>query len=417
MSESFDIVIVGGGLVGASLACALADSGLHIAVVDAASMDADGPGRDSAPRFDERSIALAYGASRIFKGIGVWSLMQEAGLTPIHSIHVSDRQHAGLTRLHREDEAVDALGYIVPMRVMGAALVQRMSQLENVTQYCPASVASIHIMGDGAQVEIESAGKKQTLETKLVIGADGIHSVVRDAMGVALNAVDYHQHAVIANIATEFAHVNVAYERFTETGPMAVLPLADDASGLHRSALVWTVNEKDSNELMSLDEDIFLARLQGRFGNRLGKIIKVGTRSCFPLGLQYAKEQIAERVALIGNAAHTLHPVAGQGFNLGLRDVAVMAQVLTDAQRAGEDIGSLQVLQRYAEWRRRDHRRVVGFTDGLVRLFSNNAPPLVMARNLGLVLADVFPPIKRLITRQAMGLSGKLPRLSRGLKL
>lgn len=417
MSEHFDLIIVGGGLVGASLACALAESGLQIAVVDAASPDVTHAEANSAPRFDERSIALAYGASRIFRSIGVWPLLHAAGLTPIHTIHVSDRQHAGLTRLHREDESVDALGYIVPMRVMGAALVEKMSQLENVTQYCPASVTSMHISAGSAQVEIESANKKQTLESKLVIGADGIHSVVRDAMGVALNAVDYHQHAVIANIATEFAHANVAYERFTETGPMAVLPLADDAAGLHRSALVWTVNEKDSSELMSLDEATFLARLQERFGNRLGRITKVGKRSCFPLGLQYAKEQIGERVALIGNAAHTLHPVAGQGFNLGLRDVAVMAQVLTDAQRAGEDIGSLQVLQKYADWRRRDHRRVVGFTDGLVRLFSNNAPPLVMARNLGLVLADVFPPIKRLITRQAMGLSGKLPRLSRGLKL
>jgi 2-octaprenyl-6-methoxyphenol hydroxylase len=198
---------------------------------------------------------------------------------------------------------------------------------------------------------------------------------------------------------------------------MAMLPLADSEQGEHRAALVWTVAAADSDALMALDDAGFLQRLQARFGYRLGRLTRVGERSCFPLGLSYVREHVRERVALLGNAAHTLHPVAGQGFNLGLRDVAVMAQVLVDAQRNGEDIGSLAVLQRYADWRKRDHRRVIGFTDSLVRVFSNNFPPLAVARNAGLVLADIFPPIKRLITRQAMGLSGKLPRLARGLKL
>lgn len=411
MNLDYDIIIVGGGLVGASLACALADSRLKVAVVDAAT-----PASNVAGRFDERTIALAWGARRIFEAVGVWQEIA-ADAMPIHTIHVSDRNHLGFSRLHREDEAVDALGYIVPMRVMGAVLTTRLGQLDNVSQYCPAQVSSVKFDGDVALLDVQHEGETVQLRARLVIGADGLHSVVRDAAGIGVRQVDYHQHAVIANIATEYPHNHVAYERFTDSGPMAVLPLPDTEAGEHRGALVWTVHENDSEALLALDDEAFRAGLQERFGYRLGRITRVGKRACFPLGLVRARDDIKVRVALIGNAAHTLHPVAGQGFNLGLRDVAVMAQVLVDAQRAGEDIGSLAVLQRYADWRRRDQRRVVTFTDSLVRLFSNNFPPLSVARNIGLVLGDILPPVKRLITRQAMGLSGKLPRLARGLKL
>jgi 2-octaprenyl-6-methoxyphenol hydroxylase len=227
MSEYFDIVIVGGGLVGASLACALADSGLNIAVVDAkVGTDSD------AGRFDERTIALAWGARQIFESMGVWAQIAAGGVTPIHTIHVSDRSHLGLSRLHREEEGVDALGYIVPMRVMGSALTERLAELGNVQQFCPAQVTHIDISDDTAQLRIIQDGVEQTLQARLVIGADGVQSAVRDLAGIDLNRIDYHQHAVIANVASEFAHDNVAFERFTDS--VAVRWSGQSATGTAR---------------------------------------------------------------------------------------------------------------------------------------------------------------------------------------
>jgi len=411
MANDYDIVIIGGGLVGASLACALAEQPLRIAVIEAVPFNSD-----SQPSYNDRTVALGYGSRRIFEGIGIWSAVAELGATAIEKIHVSDRGHMGKTRLDCADEGLDALGYVVETRLLGKALGERLAQLSNVELICPAQLVSMQVEQDAATVEIDREGVMQTLSAGLIVGADGVQSTVREQFGIKTFDVNYDQTGIITNVSIERPHHNVAFERFTPTGPLAVLPMGD-IDNEHRCSIVWTVKDKDRDSFMALDDTAFLQQLQARFGHQLGEFTHVGKRIAFPLALRQAREHVRERLALIGNAAHTVHPIAGQGFNLGLRDVAVLAQVLVEAQQDGKDIGSLAVLKNYARWRRRDHMRVIGFTDSMVRIFSNRFAPLALARNLGLVATDLLPPLKKLITRQAMGLSGKLPKLARGLRL
>jgi len=411
MTNEYDIVIIGGGLVGASLACALGEQDLRIAVIEAVPLASE-----SQPSYNDRTVALGYGSRQIFEGIGIWSEIAELGATAIKKIHVSDKGHMGKTRLDCASEGLDALGYVVETRLLGKALGDRLAQLSNVELICPAQLVSLQFDASSAQVKVDCDGVMQTLSAKLVVGADGVQSSVREQLGIETFDMNYNQTAVITNISVERPHQNVAYERFTATGPLALLPMSD-VEGEHRCSVVWTIKDKDKEAALELDDAAFLAGLQQRFGGQLGKFTNVGKRVAFPLALRQAREHVRERLALIGNAAHTVHPIAGQGFNLGLRDVAVLAQVIVEATQVDEDIGELQVLKRYAKWRRRDHVRVLGFTDSMVRLFSNNIPPLALARNLSLVVTDLFPPLKKLITRQAMGLSGRLPKLARGLKL
>ncbi len=415
MTNEYDIVIIGGGLVGASLACALGEQDLRIAVVEAVPLEAK-----SQPSYNDRTVALGYGSRQIFEGIGIWSDIDTLGATAIKKIHVSDRGHMGKTRLDCASEGLDALGYVVETRLLGKALGSRLKELSNVELICPAKLVSLQFDQALAQVEVDCDGVMQTLSTKLVVGADGVQSSVREQLGIKTFDMNYNQTAVITNVSVERAHNNVAYERFTATGPLALLPMGDIKEGdevQHRCSVVWTIKDTDRDASLALDDEAFLAELQQRFGGQLGKFTNVGKRIAFPLALRQAREHVRERLALIGNAAHTVHPIAGQGFNLGLRDVAVLAQVVVEASQAGEDIGELSVLKCYAKWRRRDHVRVLSFTDSMVRLFSNNIAPVVLARNLSLVVTDLFPPLKKLITRQAMGLSGRLPKLARGLKL
>jgi 2-octaprenyl-6-methoxyphenol hydroxylase len=263
-----------------------------------------------------------------------------------------------------------------------------------------------------ARVIIEQGGAERALTARLVVGADGADSSVRRWSGIGAQRAEYGQSAVIANLTPERPHRNVAYERFTDSGPLALLPMSDG-----RCALVWTLRSEQSAEILALGDREFLARLQLRFGGRLGRLRRVGARTAYPLALVRAHAYTAARLALIGNAAHTLHPIAGQGFNLGLRDVAALAEVVCDTAAAGRDVGARAVLARYEEWRRRDQEHVLRATDGLVRLFSNDHAPLVLARTAGMVLVDLLPPVKRALMRRAMGLAGRQPRLARGLPL
>lgn len=413
----YDIVIVGGGLVGASLACALGDQPLRIAVIETASFDAD-----DQPSFDARTVALAYTSQVIFSSLGVWDAISQLGVTPIQRIHVSDRKHSGLSHLDCADQAVEALGYVVDTRILGQVLGQRMLSFDNIDYLCPASLESVSFAQNEARVSIRQDDQLKVLTTKLVVAADGARSLVRQQAGVKSWQMGYGQTAVIANVATDQPHHNVAYERFTDTGPMALLPTTHPDNPDSMYALVWTVRDNKRDELMDLDEASFLARLQERFGPRAGRFIKASQRHAYPLAMMLAREHVRNRLAFIGNAAHSMHPVAGQGFNLGLRDVASLAQVLMDGQREQgaliqSDPGNLQLLQRYATWRRKDHIQAMGFTDGLVRLFSSRLPPLILARNVGLLALDVLPGLKQRVTRQAMGYVGKLTRLARGLPL
>ncbi len=403
----FDVVIVGGGMVGASLACALGDGGFHIAVIEAVP-----PGDPGQPSYDDRTIALAFSSRRIFEGIGVWGDIVQRSVCPIEHIHISDRGRFGMTRLHAADMPIEALGYVAETRALGAALYERMAQFDNIELMCPAAVREIEFGSHHNDIIADHEGRERKIRARLLVAADGGESVVRRAAGIASHRHAYGQTAVVANVTPGRAHGNTAYERFTRTGPLAVLPMAAD-----RCAVVWSVSDDEVETVLAWSDEEYLARLQQRFGDRLGKFTRVGKRVAYPLALTRVDEFVGQRLVLVGNAAHTVHPVAGQGFNLGLRDVATLAQVLVDADREQVDIGDGAVLRRYADWRKRDNRRVAAFTDGLIHIFSNDFPPLAAARDMGLLAVDLFPAAKRAFIRRTSGLNGRMPRLARGLPL
>ena len=406
MIHETDILIIGGGLVGASLAVALGQAGLTVTVVEACPLSVD-----QRPNYDERSIALAQGSQCIFSALGLWPSLQDE-VCPIHTIHVSDRGHFGFTRLRREQQGVPALGYVATARVLGKTLLDQLDRLKNVRTLAPAQLIDFQVHDDGVSTRLMLEDRTLECSARLLVAADGAQSSVRDQLGIHSSRRDYGQTAVIANVTAERGHDNVAYERFTDSGPLALLPMSGQ-----RCALVWTVRSDQSDDIMGLDDAQFLSRLQERFGYRLGRFVKAGQRHAYPLQLLQARESIRPRMALIGNAMHTLHPVAGQGFNLGLRDVAALAEVVMDARRKGLDIGDSAVLARYADWRQADQRRVVAFTDGMIRLFGHSLPPVAWLRDAGMLALDMCPPAKRWFGRLTMGRVGRLPRLARGLKL
>ncbi|UCE88102.1 MAG: 2-octaprenyl-6-methoxyphenyl hydroxylase [Pseudomonadota bacterium] len=415
-SDSYDVLIAGGGLVGASLACALGNQALRVGVIEARPLKSD-----LQPSFDARSVALAWGSRRVFEAMDLWADMAALGVAPIEHIHVSDRGRPGVAHLDCAQQGVEAFGYVLENRVLGQVLGAALPRYDNIDFICPATLAEFDGAGGAAvKVAINHDGEPRELSTRLLVAADGGDSMVRTLADIGTVNIDYGQSAIIANVVSARPHRNTAYERFTGSGPLAVLPACDHGSAQEagrRCALVWTVRNSQCDEVLALDDAAFINRLQQRFGDRLGGFTRVGERHAYPLSLRHAREHVRPRLAVVGNAAHTLHPVAGQGFNLGLRDVAVLAQVVSDAVRAGQDPGSLQVLKQYANWRRRDHLQVSAFTDGLVRVFSNDSLPLAVARNLGLLALDIVPPLKGLLARHAMGFVGKLPRLARGLPL
>lgn len=402
----YDILIVGGGMVGASLASALAEQPFRIGVIEAVP-----PAAPDQPSYDDRAVALSLGSSRILDGIGVWRHIRDRAV-PIRHIHVSDRGHFGFTRVSAEEEGVQALGYVIEARILGPVLGERIEASERIDLISPAQLEDIELAADVVSAQVRTGSERRTLSAGLLVAADGGRSLARQAAGIRAREWAYGQTAIIANVTPGRPHGHVAYERFTDTGPLALLPMADD-----RCALVWTVVDDQVEAALALDDASFLHRLQERFGDRLGRFQRVGKRSAYPLSLVRARKQTKERVVVIGNAAHSLHPIAGQGFNLGLRDVAVLAQVLVDAHRADRDMGRAAVLDEYARWRLGDQRRITTFTDGLVRVFSNSFKPLAFARNLGLVALDLLPPAKHGLARLTMGLAGRQPRLTRGLPL
>jgi 2-octaprenyl-6-methoxyphenol hydroxylase len=406
-TTDYDILIIGGGMVGASLGVALAPLPLRVGLIEAVEFESN-----AQPSYDDRTVALSYGSRRIFESLNIWERLGASGATPIQRIHISDRGHFGFTRLDAREAGVDALGYVVENRALGQALKPALAATGNLTFICPATVEDVAFAADAASVTLSRNGHRETLRARLVVAADGGRSLVRDKAGIAARRTEYHQTALVTNVTPERPHQNVAYERFTNSGPLAFLPMSEN-----RCAVVWSLPANQVETLLTLDETQFLAALQERFGMRLGRFLKVGKRSVYPLALTKVSEHIRPRLVLIGNAAHTVHPVAGQGFNLGLRDVAVLAQVLSEAQRAGRDLGDHAVLENYVAWRQRDNLAISTFTDGLVRIFSNDLPPLSLLRNLGLVSVDLFPPAKRALLRLSMGLAGRLPRLARGLPL
>jgi 2-octaprenyl-6-methoxyphenol hydroxylase len=370
------------------------------------------------PSFDDRAIALAYGGRRIFETVGVWAAINQLGVAPIEHIHVSDRGRFGFARLHAADCGLPALGYVVESRVLGAALRSVLQPSPVVEWLCPATVTDLRIEADVATLDVRQGDATRTLTARLIVAADGADSAVRERLGIAFERTEYDQTAVVTNAAVSRPHANTAYERFTPSGPLAILPMRSDPSAAqHRVGVVWSVPRQQAEMLLGWSDAEFLAHLQACFGGRLGEFTRLGRRASYPLRLTTIREHVRPRAVLIGNAAHTVHPVAGQGFNLGLRDVAALAEVVVDATRAGRDPGDLAVLRRYADWRARDNRVIATFTDGLIRVFANDFPPLAWLRNLGLIAVDLAPPVKRRLVRVTSGLAGRLPRLARGLPL
>jgi 2-octaprenyl-6-methoxyphenol hydroxylase len=407
------VAIAGGGLVGTSLALALAHARIPVALVEAS---------EAQPRNDvgygSRPIALSQGSRRILDALGVWNLISET-VTPITRIHVSDRGHFGFARLCAEDLSVDALGYVIGATELSQAIDSALELADAVRVLRPAVVDGVerdHLsfvrLLVAASSDTPGHESQSRVEAPLMVLCDGGRSRLRERLGIPVDEHTYGQWAVTARVEARCAHRGVAYERFTADGPLALLPMRDNHCGL-----VWSVDAGAGERLSSLADDAFLRALTEQFGMRLGGFVSTGPRSAFPLSLITASQVVGDRLAVIGNAANHLHPVAGQGLNLGLRDAAALAEIVSASIREGGDPGDASVLARYAEWRRRDQQLVSRATDALVRLFSNRFAPLVVARGLGLLAFDLFPPAKRHFGKYAMGLAGRQSRLTRGLPL
>ena len=390
--KQYDVVIAGGAMAGATLALALnklSSGRLKIAVVEAVA-----PKLDQHPGYDARSIALSLGSANILNDIGIWAPLAEVA-TPISHIHVSDRGHAGIVHIDAEEEAVDALGYVIELADAGALLHKQLNELEQVELFCPAVITDISRSQDAVTLMLDQS---DTISARLLVTADGALSSCCDMLGIGRTKHDFEQIAVIANITTAEAHQGRAFERFTSSGPVALLPMSEG-----RSSLVWCIRPEQQHEVMNWNDEQFLAKLQQVFGWRLGRLVKTGARCAYPLLLRQARRLISHRVAVVGNAAQTLHPIAGQGFNLGLRDVMTLAEEVVRGVAEGEDAGSSKILSRYRQRRTPDREATVGMTAGLVGLFASDSLPLVIGRNCGLMAMSLFDTLKAPLVRRAMG--------------
>jgi len=404
---SFDAAVCGGGMVGATLALALSSLPLSVLLIEAAP-----PGAAERPSFDERTTALANGSVRIYRALGLWPGMEREA-TPIRRIHVSEQGRFGVARIDAREQGVDALGYVISNRAIGAVLWPMLSGRRGLRVIAPARVVDTSNEGATRRLVLETETGTLQVDARLAIAADGARSVLRERSGIDADHWDYDQTAIVTTLTTQRFHDHVAYERFTPQGPLAMLPLADGRCGL-----VWTRSPGEAARLVALPDEAFLAELSAAFGMRLGRLLRVGRREVYPLSLTRAERHTAPRLAIVGNAAQGLHPIAGQGFNLGLRDAASLAEVLADAMATGDaDPGAESILDAYAAWRAEDRRRIVGFTDGLVRIFGTPLGVVRDLRGLALVVFDALPPAKDALARLSTGAAGRIPRLARGVSL
>lgn len=405
MSEfdnNYDIAIIGGGCVGGTLACALAQSGMRVAVIEAREAPQDWD-RDSV---DLRVFAITRASERIFRSIHVWEAIEQGGLSPFRDMRVWDAGGRGEIHFDSAELGEPTLGYIIEQRVIQAALNGRMEALPSLDRRCPAQLVGCDSEADHASITLAD---KQRLTARLIVGADGAESPLRGMAGIPIQVHAYDQEAVVAVVATDQSHQQTAWQRFLPRGPLAFLPLRDG-----RSSIVWSTTPGHAAELCALEREAFMNELSAAFGHRLGAVIGVAERVRFPLQRLHATRYIAERVALIGDAAHVIHPLAGQGVNLGLLDAACLAEVLLDTQRSGRDPGRQSNLRRYERWRHGNNQAMQYAMDGFKGLFGAANAPVRTVRTLGLGLVDRLGPVKQLIARHAMGLDGDLPRMAKG---
>ena len=386
------VIIVGGGMNGATLALAishLTQGQLPVHLVEAVA-----PQTTNHPGFDSRAIALAQGTCQQLSRIGIWQAIAECA-TAIKTVHVSDRGHAGFVTLDAHDYRIDALGQVVELHDVGLRLFRLLQDAPGVTLHCPARVANVSRSEEAVSVTLENG---TTLEGQVLVAADGSRSAIASRFGVQWQQEPYGQVGVIANVSTAGAHNGRAFERFTQHGPLAMLPMSHG-----RCSLVWCHPQEKADEVLGWTDDRFCNELQKAFGWRLGRITHAGKRTVYPLSLTTASQCISHRVALVGNAAQTLHPIAGQGFNLGLRDVMSLAESLAQAWSEQKDVGGYAVLSHYQNRRRADKEATIGVTDGLVHLFANRWGPLVAGRNLGLMAMELFIPARDVLAQRTLG--------------
>jgi 2-octaprenyl-6-methoxyphenol hydroxylase len=401
VSDDVELLIAGGGLAGLLLGVACAGAGLEVAIIDPQD-----PAAMLAGGFDARSSAIAYGSRRVLDGLGLWPDI-EADAEPILEIRVAD--DSSPLFLHydfRELEEAEPLGYIVENRVLRRALFERARALPSLLLRAGDKVAAAETSASAADAVLAGG---ERIGARLIAAADGQASALRRAAGIGTIEWRYPQTSISTTVRHERPHGGVAVEHFLPAGPFAILPMTHN-----RSSVVWTERSEFAARVAALPEAAFAAELAARFGDFLGAVEPVGPRSVYPLGLMVAERYAARRLALVGEAAHLIHPIAGQGLNLGIRDVAALAELVIDARRLGLDIGEATLLARYERWRRSDALQLAAVTDGLNRLFSNAIAPVRLARDLGLAVVNKLPALKRFLMRDAMGLTGDLPRLSRG---
>lgn len=399
MQSDYDLIIVGAGLAGNCLALALKDSGMRVAVVEVA-------GREQlrqSPAGD-RALALAAGTVQLLQALGAWDGVADKA-TAIKSIHISDRGHFGKTRLSAQEQAVDALGYVIAARDIETHVAELVEQSAADCHY-ETRVVGLMSGHELANVSLKQEGQSLNWTTPLLVGADGGQSTVRKLLEIPQQVIDYGQTALVTTVQSSLPHQNTAYERFTAQGPLALLPFAGK-----QSAVVWTRSREQAEALMASGEAEFTQELQDCFGYRLGALKLAAARRAFPLSLIRADDMVSGRVVIIGNAVHQLHPVAGQGFNLGIRDVAMLAEMLLEQWQHRADLGAPELLSRYARQRRQDHNKTISFTNNVVRIFSNDWLSVAALRNTGLTLLDHLPFAKHLLARHAMGLAGALPKV------
>jgi len=424
--QFFDIIISGGGLSGSLMALSLADltktdgSLLSIAIVEANKPELSTLAGQKAelnthtsPLFDDRVLALSHASAKYLDRVGVWQHISNDACA-IDKIDISDRGHYGKARLEAKDHGVSALGYVIAMAKIGQGQLTALACKKNVHWFTPDTISAIdwqpnsklntnfnnELANNIVNVTLNSG---DVLQTSLLLGCDGVNSPCRKLANIDVNKSDYQQVALIANVATKKAHNNKAFERFTEFGPIAMLPLVTLNSSQSRCSLVWTMPAEQSEELLAHNNEEFSQQLELAFGSWLGEITQVGKRDVYPLVLLHAKQQTYHRMALIGNASHTIHPIAGQGFNLGLRDVQLMANLVTKQLQNNADIGSFTLLNDYAKKRAKDQKQIITLTDSLVTLFSNNLPPLVAGRNISLKIMNYLQPMKKTLVNKLMG--------------
>jgi 2-octaprenyl-6-methoxyphenol hydroxylase len=404
----FDVAIVGGGISGTTFAAILGDAGLTVALIERMP-----PAALEGSAHDGRTTAITYGSRKVLEAAGLWADLAPHAC-PIDDIRVADDASPLFLHFDSREVGDDPLGSILENRVIRKSLHKRIAQIPSVTQIAPATVAGLETSGPMARLTLADG---REIAADLVIGADGRESFIRGAAGIGTIGWAYKQHAIVTIMGHALSHENVAVENFLPAGPFAMLPMTDAPDGTHRSSIVWTDHVDAVPLYAQMDLPAFEAELQTRAGEWLGRVWEIGPRFTYPLQLKHAKRYIAPRVALIADAAHVIHPIAGQGLNLGMRDIALLSELLVDRRRCGLDLGDHIMLKHYEDARRMDNIAFSATTDILDRLFSNDIPPIKLARRVGLGTVNQIPPLRRFFMRRAMGAAGAISRLGRGERL